>query len=130
MRAAVLAAIFALAVVVYLPTVRYGYTGWDDTAYVPDNPRLESGAGLRETWNSSEGDVYYPLMYTSFWLEHRLWGDASAGYHATNVLLHAANAVLVVLLLSALGAPLWGAALGGALFALHPLQVMTVAWIA
>ncbi len=126
----VLAATFALAVVAYLPTLGYGYTGWDDTAYVPDNPHLASGAGLREIWTSSQSDVYYPLMYTSFWLEHRGWGDAPAGYHATNVLLHALNAVLVVLLLGALGAPRFGAALGGALFALHPIQVMTVAWIA
>ena len=130
MKAAVLAAIFALAVALYLPTLGYGFTGWDDTGYVPDNPRITSPDRFAEIWTSSESEVYYPLMYTSFWLEYRLFGPAPAAYHATNVLLHGMNAVLVVLLLSALGAPLPGAALGGALFAVHPLQVMTVAWIA
>ena len=130
MKAALLAAIFALAVALHLPTLGFGFTGWDDTGYVPDNPRITSGERFAEIWTSAESEVYYPLMYTSFWLEYRLWGPSPAGYHATNVLLHGIDAVLVVLLLSTLGAPLPGAALGGALFAVHPLQVMTVAWIA
>jgi tetratricopeptide (TPR) repeat protein len=117
-------------VALHLPTLGFGFTGWDDTGYVPDNPRITSGERFAEIWTSAESEVYYPLMYTSFWLEYRLWGPSPAGYHATNVLLHGIDAVLVVLLLSTLGAPLPGAALGGALFAVHPLQVMTVAWIA
>jgi tetratricopeptide (TPR) repeat protein len=124
------AAIFLLAAALYLPTIGLGFTGWDDTGYVTRNPLVTSAAGFSRIFTSSESDVYYPLTYASYWLEYRLWGGRPAGYHAVNVLLHGANAALLFHLLLALGTSLRGAGLGATLFAVHPLQVMTVAWIA
>jgi tetratricopeptide (TPR) repeat protein len=129
-RSAAIAGIFALAVAVYTPTTRYAFTGWDDTAYVVNNPHVTSAGQLLRNWTSPDSDVFYPLTYSSYWLEYRLWGAWPAGYHATNALLHGVNSVLVALLLVAIGTTFRGAALGAALFAVHPLQVMTVAWIA
>jgi tetratricopeptide (TPR) repeat protein len=123
-------AVFVLAVAPYLPTIGYDFTGWDDTAYVVNNLHVASPGEFLRIWTSADSDVYYPLTYSSYWLEYRLWGAHPAGYHATNVLLHGVNAVLVVFMLLAIGTTFRGATLGAALFAVHPLQVMTVAWIA
>jgi tetratricopeptide (TPR) repeat protein len=129
-RAAAMAVVFALAIATYAPTIGYGFTGWDDTAYVANNPHVASAPEFWRIWTSSDSDVYYPLTYSSYWLEYRLWGAVPAGYHASNVVLHGLNAVLVLCLVLALGTSLRSAALAAAAFAVHPLQVMTVAWIA
>ncbi len=101
---------------------------WDDDAYVSNNNTLTSVDGLRRIW-LEPGAVpqYYPLTHTTFWIEHQIWGVNPRGYHATNVLMHGANALLVGQVLTSLAVPgAWGAA---ALFALHPVHVESVAWI-
>jgi tetratricopeptide (TPR) repeat protein len=111
----------------FAPVFRGGFI-WDDDAHVTENPALRSGQGLLDIWiRPGATPQYYPLTFTSFWIERRLWGDQPAGYHAVNVVLHALNALLVWRLLRRLGAP--GAWLAAALFALHPVQVETVAWV-
>ena len=124
------AMVFVVALLLYAPTVRYGFTGWDDTAYIVNNPHVTSASEFGRIWSSPESEQYYPLAFSSYWLEYRLWGGNPAGYHATNVVLHALNALLVLLVLRALGLPLAGAVVGALLFAVHPLQVMSVAWVA
>ena len=126
-RSWVVAGIVALTLAAYVPAFQAGWV-WDDDSYVTANPTLRSADGLRRIW-LEPGAVaqYYPLTFTTLWLEYQLHGLAPEGYHATNVALHAANAVLVGLVLEAAVVPAaWPAAL---LFALHPIQVESVAWV-
>jgi Flp pilus assembly protein TadD len=111
----------------YLPALRCGFV-WDDDAHVTANATLVSVDGLRRIWTEpSATPQYYPLVHTTFWLEHHLWGNEPLGYHLDNVLLHALNAILVWIALRRLRAP--GAWFAAALFALHPVHVESVAWI-
>lgn len=112
---------------VYQPVWHAGFI-WDDDAYVTKNPLLVAPDGLKRIWFSMDSpSQYFPLTYTMFRLERSVWGLQPSGYHWVNILLHAANAILVWSLLSRLMIP--GAWLAAALFALHPVQVETVAWI-
>ena len=100
---------------------------WDDNAHLT-NPELRSLDGLGRIWTQpGVTQQYYPLLHTLFWLEHQLWGDWPAGYHLLNILLHCTSALLLVRILRQLEIP--GAWLAAAIFALHPIQVESVAWI-
>ena len=91
-------------------------------------PELRSWHGLCRIWfDLGATHQYYPLLHSAFWIEHKLWGDATLGYHLVNILLHAAAALMVALILRRLKIP--GAYLAAAIFALHPVQVESVAWI-
>jgi Tfp pilus assembly protein PilF len=119
--------LLVVTVVVYLPALRAGFI-WDDNWYVTQNKALRSASGLQDIWfRIGATPQYYPMTFTSFWLEYRLWGLNPAGYHATNVVLHAANAMLVWLLLRRLNVP--GAYAAALIFAVHPVHVESVAWI-
>ena len=118
--------IVLLVLLVYLPAMRAGFI-WDDDRYVTGNSFVQSEQGLPYIWLSARTRDYYPVLYTSFWAEWRLWGSNSTGYHLTNVLLHAANSILIWIILARMGIP--GAWLCGLLFALHPVNVESVAWI-
>jgi tetratricopeptide (TPR) repeat protein len=101
---------------------------WDDDIYVTQNKLLTAPDGLRRIWFSLDSpSQYFPLVYTAFRFEYALWGLNPAGYHWVNILFHSANTLLVWRLLRVLGVP--GAWLAAALFALHPVQVESVAWI-
>ncbi len=110
----------------YLPALRGDFVAADNRAVVR-NPRLASAAGLRRIWLAAEEDQYQPLTYTTYWLERRIWGTAPSGYHLVNIVLHATNCVLVWLLLRKIGVR--GALLAATLFALHPVNAESVAWI-
>ena len=120
-----------LVVVSYAPAVLWGGFVWDDRV-ITEAPPIRNWGGLWSIWFSPsdlefwEGH-YWPLVYTTFWLEHKLWGFAPAGYHAVNVLLHAANTLLLWRLLRRLAVP--GAWVVAAVFAVHPLHVESVAWV-
>lgn len=121
------AAILAMLLVSYLPAIRGGYV-WDDDVYLTANPLITASDGLSRIWFSLDSpSQYFPLVYTTFRLEHAVWGMNPLGYHLVNVLLHALNALLVWGILRRLCVP--GAWLAAALFALHPVQVESVAWI-
>ena len=121
------AAALVLAVLfVYQPAWHGGFI-WDDDGHVT-RPALRSLHGLYRIWfDLGATQQYYPLLHSAFWLEHKLWGDATLGYHLVNILLHATAALMVALLLRRLAIP--GAYLAAAIFALHPIQVESVAWI-
>ena len=120
------AAIFCATLAAYLPALN-GSLLWDDGSHVT-RPGLQSLHGLWRIWSEMGAtQQYYPLLHSAFWLEHRMWGDAVAGYHLTNIALHALSACLVVAIVRRLSLP--GAWLAGFVFALHPVQVESVAWI-
>jgi tetratricopeptide (TPR) repeat protein len=121
-----LLALAALLVAAYFPALRGGLL-WDDERHVTA-PALRSAAGLAAIWTDiGATQQYYPVLHSAFWLQHRLWGDATPGYHLTNLALHALAAALFALVLHRLAIP--GAWLAAALFALHPVHVESVAWI-
>jgi protein O-mannosyl-transferase len=98
---------------------------WDDDANIT-RPELRSLDGLRRIWFVPRAtQQYYPLLHSSFWLHQKLLGDSR--YHLVNLLLHIGCAVLVLKILRLLRIP--GAELATILFALHPVNVETVAWI-
>lgn len=121
------AVLIALVAFVYLPTLDNGFI-WDDDVYVEGNPTLRSAEGLRDIWlKIGATPQYYPLVHTSFWLEAHAWGIQPRGYHVVNMLLHTVCVLLAWRLLSTLSVP--GAWLAAALFAVHPVEVESVAWV-
>ncbi|HEX3726250.1 MAG TPA: tetratricopeptide repeat protein, partial [Pirellulales bacterium] len=101
---------------------------WDDAQHVTQSPATRSAEGLYDIW-FKPGSVpqYYPLSHTLFWAEYQWWQADSRPYHAVNLLLHAACVLLVWQLLKRLAVP--GAWLAAAIFAVHPVEVETVAWV-
>src|SRR2546423_5915961 len=119
--------LIALTLLAYLPVLRGGFI-WEDDDYVTNNANLRSLSGLRDVWLSPRASPqYYPLVHTSFWIEQHLWGLHAPGYHIVNVLLHATAAILLWRVLVLLELP--GAFLAACLFAVHPINVESVAWI-
>ncbi|MGH1541650.1 MAG: tetratricopeptide repeat protein [Arenicella sp.] len=116
--------------VVYLPSTQNGFI-WDDDHHVGKAPEFYAdglAAGLKEIWlNPLATAQYYPVVWSSFLLEHHFWQQNPLGYHIVNILLHIAVAILLWLVLCHLGVP-WPFAVA-ALFALHPVNVESVAWV-
>src|SRR5205085_7810825 len=122
-----IATLSALTILVYRPAWNGGFI-WDDDRYVTHNYLLSAPDGLRRIWFSLDApSQYFPLTYTVLRIERSLWDLHPSGYHWVNILLHLANAFLVWGLLARLKIP--GAWLASAIFALHPIQVESVAWI-
>jgi tetratricopeptide (TPR) repeat protein len=118
--------VLVLAVVLtYVPVWQAGFI-WDDDKLITANPCIAGPLGLKEIWTTAAADIC-PLTITTFWVEHALWGVAPLPYHLVTVFMHALCAVLLWRVLRSLQAP--GAWLGAALWALHPLQVESVAWV-
>ncbi|ACB77598.1 tetratricopeptide repeat protein [Opitutus terrae] len=122
--------LLTLTLLAYAPALRGGLL-WDDDGHLT-RPELRSVSGLMRIWTDvGATQQYYPLLHSGFWLEHRLWGESVTGYHLMNVVLHTLAALLVVAIVRRLfgareNATAW---LAGALFALHPVGVESVAWI-
>lgn len=117
----------ALTIFAYQPAWNGGFI-WDDDRYVAQNPLLTAPDGLWRIWFSLDApSQYFPLTYTMFRIERDLWGLDPTGYHWVNLFLHVANALLVWWLLTRLKIP--AAWLAAGIFALHPVQVESVAWI-
>ena len=122
------AGFLVVAVLFAYASALHGGFLWDDDVYVSHNLLLTAPDGLRRIWFSLDSpSQYFPLTYTTFLLERGLWGLDTLGYHLVNVGLHAANALLVWWILDAIEVP--GAWLAAGIFALHPVQVESVAWI-
>src|SRR5262249_23292767 len=105
----------------------------DDTDYVTKNPHVQDGLTLDSIWWACEAIYsfnWHPLTWISLELDSELWGLNPRGYHFTNVLLHAANAVLLFWLLRRMTGAEWCSAAVAAILALHSTHVESVAWVA
>lgn len=122
------ALLLVLPVIAYAPALHGGFL-WDDGPYLADNETLRSLAGLARIWFEPYAipHQYYPMVHTSYWLEYRVFGLETFGYHVVNALLHGLGAWLAWRVLARLRVP--GAWFAGALFALHPVEVESVAWL-
>jgi tetratricopeptide (TPR) repeat protein len=118
-------ALLAMTLIAY-ERVRHAGFIWDDEMHVTQNPAIVGPLGLMDIW-TSRAARYFPLTLTTFWVEHALWGLKPLPYHVVNVLMHGACAIVLWRALMSLRVR--GAWLGAALWALHPVQAETVAWI-
>jgi tetratricopeptide (TPR) repeat protein len=116
-----------ITVAVYIPAISAGYI-WDDDTLLTANPQMRTAAGLVQIWRGQQVRDYTPITLTLFWLEARLWGFTPTGYHVVSILLHALCVLLLWLILRRLRIP--GAWFGALLFAIHPVNVASVAWVA
>jgi protein O-mannosyl-transferase len=122
-----------VTLLVYLPAWRHQFLRFDDADYVTDNGMVQSGltwAGAKWAFTTFHSSNWHPLTWLSHMLDATLFGPGPTGPHGANVLLHVANTVLLFLLLGRLTQAVWRSALVAALFALHPLHVESVAWVA
>lgn len=118
--------LMAMTLIAYLPAWN-GKPIWDDNMHIT-KPELRTLDGLTRIWiQPGATQQYYPAVHSVFWVAYKLWDDSPAPYHLLNILLHGFSAVLLFTILRRLVIP--GAWLAAAIFALHPVQVESVAWI-
>ena len=118
---------------VYWPAVHCDFLNLDDTYYFTANHHVQTGlkpANIVWAFTTRYASNWHPLTWLSLMLDAELFGTGPFGPHLTNLLLHAANTALLFLLLRRLTAATWRSAIVAALFALHPLHVESVAWVA
>ena len=110
---------------VYQPAWQGGFL-WDDDIHLLNNPVLKPG-GLAKVWVPGGYINYWPLTFTAYWLQFTIWGLNPLGFHLVNIAVHAVSALLLWRVLLRLRVP--GAMFAAAIFALHPVNVESVAWI-
>ncbi|MGE0759057.1 MAG: tetratricopeptide repeat protein [Pirellulaceae bacterium] len=119
--------ILAAVTCIYIPCLAGDYI-WDDRlGLMLGNPQMDAPWGWLENWYRPQTIIYEPVTFDSFWVQCRLFGENRLVFHATNVLVHAANAVLLGCLLTRTGIP--GARWAAFVYAVHPVAVESVAWI-
>jgi tetratricopeptide (TPR) repeat protein len=129
----ILGALLTLAVVaVWAGVVRNGFVGSDDDVYVYENPHVLSGltpSAIAWAFSTAYAANWYPVTWLSHMADVQLFGVNPAGHHATSLLFHLTNTLLLYRLLSRMTGARWKSAAVAALFALHPLRVESVAWV-
>ncbi|HTL29922.1 MAG TPA: tetratricopeptide repeat protein [Tepidisphaeraceae bacterium] len=121
-----------LTFLVFIPTLSHGTVDFDDPTYV-ERPIVAKGmtmGGLRWALTATADSNWFPLTWLSHMLDAQLYGQNWGGHHATSILLHALNVSLVFLVLRAMTGARWKSAIVAALFAIHPLRVESVSWLA
>ena len=121
------------ALALFWPATHFEFLNLDDDLYVHANSHVKDGLTVREltyALTTTDGGNWMPLTWLSYLVDAQLWGFRASGFHATNLLLHAAAAVLLFLALHRMTQVLWASAFAAALFALHPLRLESVVWIA
>ncbi|MGA2353770.1 MAG: tetratricopeptide repeat protein [Terriglobales bacterium] len=133
-RRLVLCLLLALATLaLYNAVTRAPFLNYDDPVYVTNNPQVRAGLSWKTivwTFRTPKDFDWHPMTWLSFAADSQMFGQNPAGFHTTNLLLHTANALLLFLLLESATGLAWRSLAVAALFALHPLNVESVAWIA
>ncbi len=133
-RASISALLVAATFALYLPVLGHEFVSYDDDVEVIDNPHVRAGLSPRSVFRAfstpSAGVHWMPLTTLSFQIDFELWGLQPAGYHLTNVVLHALGTLLLFLALARMTGSTWKSAFVAAVFAVHPLHVESVAWAA
>jgi tetratricopeptide (TPR) repeat protein len=125
-------ALAAFTVALYAPALRCQFLTLDDPVYVSENRQVEAGLTLHsiaEAFLVNTAGNWHPLTLLSHMLDCQIYGLRPWGHHLTNVLLHAANSVLLFLVLTRMTGAVWRSACVAALFAAHPAHVESVAWV-
>jgi protein O-mannosyl-transferase len=118
---------------IYFHTRKFEFINYDDNADVYDNPIVKQGLtweGIKTAFSVSQSNNWVPLTMLSHMLDCQLFGLNAGGHHLTNVLLHTISAVLLFLLLNKMTGALWPSYFAALIFAIHPLHIQSVAWIA
>ncbi len=126
-------ALVALSLLIYFPVARHGFIGFDDPQYVVENRHVNTGVtaeNIAWAFRSGEEGNWHPLTWVSHMIDVELFGLAPGAHHLTNVALHMLASVLLFVLLVGLTGAGYRSALVAALFAVHPMHVESVAWIA
>jgi protein O-mannosyl-transferase len=123
----------AITFAVFGQTAVFGFVDFDDNLYVYENAKVAGGLSLKGlVWVFTHADclLYHPLTMLSLMADYQLYGLHPGGYHLTNILLHTASVILLFLILRRMTGAMWRSAFVGAVFAIHPLRVESVAWVA
>jgi protein O-mannosyl-transferase len=126
-------AIALLTVAVYWHVAGFEFVNYDDDLYVTQNVMVQRGLSLQTaTWafTTYAACNWHPLTWLSHLLDVRLYHAKAAGHHVTSLLLHIANALLLFAVLKRMTRSVWRSAFVAVLFAIHPLHVQSVAWVA
>ena len=126
-------ALAAITFAVFGQTADFGFVNYDDNIYVYENAEVAGGLslkGLAWVFTHTDCSLYHPLTMLSLMGDYQLHGLHAGWYHFTNVLLHTASAILLFLVLRQMTGALWRSAFVAAVFAIHPLRVESVAWVA
>lgn len=131
--AVVLFALALLAAAPYMQTLRHDFVEYDDAQFVTENAVVQRGLtvdGFLWAFTSTTASNWHPLTMLSHMLDVEIWGLWPGGHHLTNVIFHIANSLLVFLAMWRMSGALWRSAFVAAVFAVHPLHVESVAWVA
>lgn len=132
-RASMSLFLLAVTLAIFWQVGGHDFVDYDDGRYITENPAVASGLtpeGLKWAFTTGHAGNWHPLTWVSHMLDVSLYGLNPRGHHLTNVVFHAANAILLFLLLNGLTGTYWQSSFVAALFALHPLHVESVAWVA
>ena len=122
-----------MVVIIYGQTRHFGFINYDDPTYVTENAYVQKGitaASVKWAFTTGHGSNWHPITWLSHMLDWQLAGDRPGIHHLVNCLIHCLNAILLFLVIGQATGAIWRAAFVAALFAVHPLQVESVAWIA
>ncbi|MCI4626305.1 MAG: tetratricopeptide repeat protein [Candidatus Magnetoovum sp. WYHC-5] len=132
-RLGFIAFLIAISITIYWKTLGYDFINYDDTNYVVLNDKLKAGLsleGIKWAFTTNEMSNWHPLTWLSLMLDYELYGLNAGGFHLTSLLLHVLSTILLFLSLNRATSNLWQSALCACLFAIHPINVESVAWIA